>query len=261
MDAQEPKKSKKNKSKRPKSQLPEDDTSNDMLIVDESAPKNKSPVNKPPPSSSTSTKKRKKRDSASSDEERWLTAIESGKLEDVDDELKKIKPKDPALMTARQRAMYDRGVDGSPSITTPTLMSLPTGYKEKVMTAEAIQKAAIKSQKRKQLADEKREKDKKKTMERLLKKQESKAAKAAKIKIAKTSAPMILYRQNSNMTTMVFPAGMDWPLKSSTEKKEPPKPKFCAMGCGNLKKYSCSQTKAPLCSLTCYKKNISNMIL
>jgi INO80 complex subunit B len=38
--------------------------------------------------------------------------------------------------------------------------SLPVGYKEKVMTAEAIQKAALKSQKRKQLADEKREKDK-----------------------------------------------------------------------------------------------------
>lgn len=38
--------------------------------------------------------------------------------------------------------------------------SLLVGYKEKVMTAEAIQKAALKSQKRKQLADEKREKDK-----------------------------------------------------------------------------------------------------
>jgi INO80 complex subunit B len=37
---------------------------------------------------------------------------------------------------------------------------LSVGYKEKVMTAEAIQKAALKSQKRKQLADEKREKDK-----------------------------------------------------------------------------------------------------
>lgn len=86
----------------------------------------------PKPSTSSAptpnAKKRKKRDSASSDEERWLTAIESGKLEDVDDELKKIKPKDPALMTARQRAMYDRGSDGSP-VSTPALMSLPTGYK------------------------------------------------------------------------------------------------------------------------------------
>lgn len=73
-------------------------------------------------------KKRKKRDSASSDEERWLTAIESGKLEDVDDELKKIKPKDPSLMTARQRAMYDRGADGAPTASSQ-LISLPTGYK------------------------------------------------------------------------------------------------------------------------------------
>ena len=39
-------------------------------------------------------------------------------------------------------------------------IALSVGYKEKVMTAEAIQKAALKSQKRKQLADEKREKDK-----------------------------------------------------------------------------------------------------
>lgn len=38
----------------------------------------------------------------SSEEERWLDAIESGKLEEVDDELKKIKPKDPKFMTARQ---------------------------------------------------------------------------------------------------------------------------------------------------------------
>nr|CAI5818332.1 unnamed protein product [Callosobruchus analis] len=121
---------------------------------------------------SVTNKKRKKRDSASSDEERWLTAIESGKLEDVDDELKKIKPKDPALMTARQRAMYDRGAEGA-SLATPTLMSLPTGYKEKVMTARQF-KSSHQIPERKQLADEKREKDKKKTMERLLKKRTQK---------------------------------------------------------------------------------------
>lgn len=65
-------------------------------------------------------------------------------------------------MTARQRAMFERKTDTAEqnSSTVEQLMSLPTGYKEKVMTAEAIQKAALKSQKRKQLADEKREKDK-----------------------------------------------------------------------------------------------------
>lgn len=64
-------------------------------------------------------------------------------------------------MTARQRAMFERKSDADPNPNfEQQLMSLPTGYKEKVMTAEAIQKAALKSLKRKQLADEKREKDK-----------------------------------------------------------------------------------------------------
>lgn len=132
------KSSKKNKQRKPKLVVPEDGSSNELVIVDE-------PVPAPKPRALTSSKvvsstsnntpnpntnkKRKKRDSGSSDEERWLTAIESGKLEDVDDELKKIKPKDPALMTARQRAMYDRGAEGNNSVSTPALMSLPTGYK------------------------------------------------------------------------------------------------------------------------------------
>lgn len=216
----------------------------------------------PKPSTSaaaSSSKKRKKRDSASSDEERWLTAIESGKLEDVDDELKKIKPKDPALMTARQRAMYDRGSDGSP-VSTPALMSLPTGYKEKVMTAEAIQKAAIKSQKRKQLADEKREKDKKKTMDRLLKKQESKATKTSKARTNRSLVPVVVYKICESGASLIFPPDVPFPLKADKIKTAPPA-KYCSMGCGNLKKYSCSKSGADLCSLECYKKNITRCIL
>lgn len=130
-DESTPKKSKKSKSKKSKlTPSDEGSSSSELVIVDDSSVKSQTKLvpnksNSNTPNTSNSNKKRKKRDSASSDEERWLTAIESGKLEDVDDELKKIKPKDPALMTARQRAMYDRGGDGNPS--TPTLMSLPTG--------------------------------------------------------------------------------------------------------------------------------------
>lgn len=132
-DNQEPprKLKKGNKSKKARTVTIEDASSSDLVITDES----NLPIKSKQHSSQTTnsnTKKRKKRDSASSDEERWLTAIESGKLEDVDDELKKIKPKDPALMTARQRAMYDRGSDGNTSMNTPTLMSLPTGYKVRI---------------------------------------------------------------------------------------------------------------------------------
>lgn len=128
------------------------------------------------------------------------------------------------------------------------------------MTAEAIQKAAIKSQKRKQMADEKREKDKKKTMERLLKKQESKITKVSRVKSNKNSVPVIIYRQNSEGAILNYPPNVDFPLKPA-KVQEVIAPKYCSMGCGNLKKYSCSQTGAALCSLACYKKNIATRIL
>ncbi|XP_014238898.1 INO80 complex subunit B [Trichogramma pretiosum] len=202
-----------------------------------------------------------KESGTSSEEERWLDAIESGKLEEVDDELKKIKPKDPKLMTARQRAMFERKTDTEPNSSMEQLMSLPTGYKEKVMTAEAIQKAALKSLKRKQLADEKREKDKKKTMERLLKKQESKTSKVVmKNKQTKKEVPLVTYKVTLESSTISLPEGESFPLATS-KVIEIPKPKHCAVSpCKNLKKYFCSKTGIPLCSLTCYKRNLNKII-
>lgn len=215
------------------------------------------------PSPKVTTKKKlpktnKGKDSGtSSEEERWLDAIESGKLEEVDDELKKIKPKDPKLMTARQRAMFERKTDTEPNPGVERLMSLPTGYKEKVMTAEAIQKAALKSLKRKQLADEKREKDKKKTMERLLKKQESKASKVtSKGKPSKRQVPLITYRMTLSGSSISLPPGQEFSLQPA-KVKDPPSPVMCGVNqCKNPKRYSCSRTGVPLCSLECYKANL-----
>lgn len=194
----------------------------------------------------------------SSEEERWLDAIESGKLEEVDDELKKIKPKDPKLMTARQRAMFERKTDTEPNPGVEQLMSLPTGYKEKVMTAEAIQKAALKSLKRKQLADEKREKDKKKTMERLLKKQESKASKViSKGKPSRRQVPLVSYRITAEGSSISLPPGEDFPLRPMKQKEQPTVILCGVNHCNNPKKYSCSKTGVPLCSLECYKMNLA----
>ncbi|CAH0720967.1 unnamed protein product, partial [Brenthis ino] len=235
-------------------------------ILKAQATKSSSDSRKSMPGSSSSTppkvpskkKKAKGRDSGtSSEEERWLDAIKSGKLEEVDEELKKIKPKDPKMMTARQRAMYERGTDKETSPGGEVLLALPSGYKEKVMTAEAIQKAALKSQKRKQLADEKREKDKKKTMDRLLKKQESKNLKnAQKGRPIRKLEPMIVYKNNSNEVSLSLPPGVPYPIEQQTP-KEIPKPVKCGVkGCDNLKKYNCSKTDVPLCSFECYKKNL-----
>lgn len=161
------------------------------------------------------------------------------------------------MMTARQRAMYERGTDKETSPGREVLLALPSGYKEKVMTAEAIQKAALKSQKRKQLADEKREKDKKKTMDRLLKKQESKNLKnAQKGKPIRKIEPMIVYKNNNNEVTLSLPAGVPYPIEHQSP-KEAPKPTKCGInGCDNIKRYNCSKTGVPLCSLECYKKNL-----
>lgn len=199
-------------------------------------------------------KRRTRRGSGtSSEEERWLDAIESGKLEQVDDELKKIK--DPKLMTARQRAMYERSIEKDPSPGGDMLMALPTGYKEKVMTAEALEKAQLKSQKRKQLADEKREKDKRKTMDRLLKKQETKLTKVSKNKIIKVTVPVISYNESiENGASLTFPINFEFPILAQAT-KSPPSIILCAICNDSRKRYNCTKTNLPLCSFKCYKSN------
>lgn len=175
----------------------------------------------------------------------------------MDEELKKIKPKDPKMMTARQRAMYERGTDKEPAPGSEVLMALPSGYKEKVMTAEAIQKAAIKSLKRKQMADEKREKDKKKTMERLLKKQESKNLKSTqKTKPQRENEPRIIYKMNNNETSIALPPGVEFPLEPQLPREYPEQILCGVNGCARAKVYNCSKTGMSLCSFQCYKENL-----
>lgn len=39
----------------------------------------------------------------------------------------------------------------------------------------------------------------------------------------------------------------------------PPKPNYCEMGCGRLRRYVCSKSGRSLCSLNCYKQNLTNL--
>ncbi|XP_016993293.2 INO80 complex subunit B [Drosophila takahashii] len=202
--------------------------------------------------------KRRRNSETSSDEERWLTAIETGKLDDVDEELRKIK--DPKLMTARQRAMYERTQDTDINGFVEELIALPSGYKEKEkpQTAEEIQKAVLKSQKRKQQADERREKDKQKTMERLLKKQETNKRQSLirNKRLLKYSSPKITYVSAVKGNYISVPPGEEFPLLAQLP-RTPPLEQLCYVsGCENRKAYNCSTTKVPLCSLKCYRKNI-----
>lgn len=265
-----PKKHKKHKHKKHKKKRPDSDNLVDpgkMKSFTSSGNENntdspgKSSENRTVETPKSSGKKKKgkgnRESGASSDEERWLDAIQSGKLEEVDDELKKIKPKDPKLMTARQRAMLERKGDAVPDPAAEQLLSLPSGYREKVMTPEMIKKAALKSQKRKQLMDEKREKDMKRTMERILKKQDKQSTKQSVKKLIKKSGLTVCYRNNQDGITITFPPGIEFPLQKQAEPHPPPFVKCAVEGCPNSKKYSCSKTNAPLCSLECYKVNLT----
>lgn len=205
--------------------------------------------------SNKKTRRTRRGSGTSSDEERWLNAIESGKLEQVDGEMKKMK--DPKLMTARQRAMYERSMEKDPTpAEQDVLMALPTGYKEKVMTAEAIEKAQLISKKRKQQADERREKNKRETMDRLLKKQESKVTKVAKNKTIKVTVPVISYYDSTaNGSHISYPIDMEFPIKAQLA-RTPPTIKLCGVCNIEQKRYNCSKTNIPLCSFQCYKLNL-----
>lgn len=281
---------KKQKVKKPKKKakpMPADEEEDQEVDIDDSFSSANTSGKAGTPAKKGKNKKTVQNDDTSSDEERWLNAIETGKLEEVDDELKKIKPKDPKLMTARQRAMYEKngsdskdysptksrksvpsttivdGVQANVSSNGQLLLALPNfKYKEKEkppLTAEDIERSKEKAQKRKQLADEKREKDKKKTMERLLKKQDSKMVKSTKMRPVKQQLPVVSYRNTAERITMSYPLNSP-EFPQAKLPIEPPKPQLCGItGCKNLKRYSCSKTNIPLCSLECYKKNVESV--
>nr|XP_022343381.1 INO80 complex subunit B-like [Crassostrea virginica] len=189
---------------------------------------------------------KKKGDDTSDEEKEWLEALEKGTLDDSG-MLK--RSKDPKLMTARQRAL----IHGQQA----ELLQLPSGYKTVELTEEQVEKRQQRAKKRRQQAQEKREKDKKQTLDRLLKKQEAKS-KGPKIKGSRRSnIPRVRYINNKSEISISVPTGIQFPFPS--QKAEPPKQRAsCGVsGCRNQKKYSCSRTGVPLCSLDCYKKNLS----
>ncbi|KAG8177355.1 hypothetical protein JTE90_028351 [Oedothorax gibbosus] len=196
-----------------------------------------------PLASSDPAKKGKKVD----EEEAWLAALEDGRLEEVDEELRRMK--DPNLMTARQRSLLESKAQKEKEETTPVVTETV------VLSEEMIQKKIIKAKKRKEQAEEKLQKDKKQTLERLLKKSDTKP-KTKKV-VKKVDVPQMKYIDSEiKGTSLSTPVGFNYPLKAQVA-KDPPPPVLCGVeGCQNRKKYSCSKTGVPLCSLGCYKKNM-----
>ncbi|XP_076472881.1 INO80 complex subunit B-like [Babylonia areolata] len=227
-----------------------DDAQDDPIInVTDDLSWDSASVSMTPQGSSTTTETKVKDSSSDDEEKKWLDALEAGTLDDYGEIP---KAKDPALLTTRQRALlHGHQVE---------LQQLPSGYKTVELTEEQKQRRQQRAKKRRQQAHEKREKDKKQTLERLLKKQETKT-KGPKGRGGKRSnVPRVRYVSSQAGVSLSFPQGHHFPLPAQIA-PEPRQAMQCGVeGCSNPKKYACSQTKVPLCSLRCYKKNLARAV-
>ncbi|XP_065579933.1 INO80 complex subunit B-like [Artemia franciscana] len=191
----------------------------------------------------------------SSEEEKWLDAVEEGRLEE-DMLLKRMK--DPKSMTARQKARIDRPLDTHASV---EISSKP------VLTEEQEEKRAARARERKKVVDVRKEEEKRRTVEKLLFKRGDKTE-STKKKIGKTGRLQIAHDLEKPWVAsyslhitpigkfISSPPGLNYPLDPRLE-KAPPLPVYCGnYGCQNLKKYVCSKTHVPLCSLECYRSNL-----
>ncbi|XP_071111024.1 INO80 complex subunit B-like [Haliotis cracherodii] len=200
------------------------------------------------PAAEDDTFKTKKPGDETSDEEKaWLDALEAGKLDDFEE---RQKHKDPKLLTARQRALIHGKQEEE-------LMQLPSGYKNVQLTEEQLQRRQQRAKKRRQQAHEKREKDKKQTLDRLLKKQESKQKGPRGRGSKRANIPRYHYSSTSENITISVPAGYSFPFPPQAAKALTKTTKCGVSGCSNHKKYACSRTGVPLCSLECYKTNLA----
>ncbi|XP_077357697.1 INO80 complex subunit B [Festucalex cinctus] len=180
------------------------------------------------------------------EEERWLDALEKGELDD-NGELK--KEVDESLLTARQKALLHKQQ-------IQPLLELPMGYKEKEMTAEMMQKREERARKRRLQAAKKAEENKNQTIERLTKTSKAKMKSTREKKSKASQCPSIRYSDSARGVTISFPASVPAPSAASPPRPPPPAVRCGVSGCSNPKKYSCSKTGVPLCSLQCYKRNM-----
>ncbi|NWY07702.1 IN80B protein, partial [Nothoprocta ornata] len=181
------------------------------------------------------------------EEERWLDALEKGELDD-NGELK--KEVDESLLTARQKALLHKQQS-------QPLLELPMGYKTKELTEEMLVKREERARKRRLQAAKKAEENKNQTIERLTKTNKAKVKTLRERKAKQAPCPVVHYCNAADRITVSFPAGMALPLPPAPPAPAAPVPALCGVhGCPNRKRYSCSRTGLPLCSLACYKKNL-----
>ncbi|XP_068122041.1 INO80 complex subunit B [Hyperolius riggenbachi] len=193
------------------------------------------------------------REAEQDEESRWLDALERGDL-DVNGDLK--REIDESLLTARQRALLQKQQTPTIPLYTPPAYARPSPE----LSQEMIVKREEKARKRRLQAAKKAEESKKQTIERLTKTSKSRGAKPSQGRRGRQPpCPTIRYKHTLHMITVSYPVGVPCPAPAEPPPALPA-PQLCGVpGCGNLKKYACSKTLVPLCSLECYRKNLQSL--
>jgi len=190
-------------------------------------------------------------DDDDNDETMWLEALESGQL---DDNGSIRRHQSTCHLTARQLALVQGQKDDELTVSSTAATTIIS------LNADQLKRRQLHAVKRRERAQLKTEKDKKETVERLLKKQDSKCKTHNKFSNRDSFQSKFVYVNNQSTISISFPAGLAFPLEqqnavsltASTVKK------LCGVeGCSNARKYCCSVTGIPLCSLLCYQRNIA----
>lgn len=184
------------------------------------------------------------------EESRWLDALERGDL-DVNGDLK--REIDETLLTARQKALLQKQQAPPLPVYPPTVYAQPPPE----LSQEMIVKREEKARKRRLQAAKKAEESKKQTIERLTKTSKSRGAKPSQGRRGRPPpCPTVRYQHSARAITLSYPPGVPCPTPAEP-RPALPAPQLCGVpGCTNFKRYSCSKTGVPLCSLECYRQNL-----
>lgn len=118
-----------------------------------------------------------------------------------------------------------------------------------------LQKREERARKRRLQAAKKAEENKNQTIERLTKTSKAKIKSTKERKAKQTQVPMVRYLDNAQGAAISYPVDVTAPVPAPP-RPIPPAVSCGVTGCSNLKRYSCSKTGTPLCSLDCYRKNL-----
>ncbi|XP_073473741.1 INO80 complex subunit B isoform X1 [Aquarana catesbeiana] len=192
------------------------------------------------------------RETEQDEEKRWLDALERGEL-DVNGDLK--RDIDETLLTARQKALLQKQQTPPMPLYPPAVYTRPLPE----LSQEMLVKREEKARKRRLQAAKKAEESKKQTIERLTKTSKSRGAKPSQGRRGRQPpCPTVRYQHTAHGITLSYPVGVPYPTPAEP-RPALPAPQLCGVhGCTNLKRYACSKTLIPLCSLECYRKNLQS---